>query len=428
MTRTKKYAGVLRARFKKGDPRPIAADRSVKGSRGHEHQHVVSVTFSIDPRSSIPTELGRADGRSTIQCRVESDGSIRIDLLGRWDIRAVRERPQELLERLRTVGRPEAQWDLRQIKDLDAAGATLIWHAWNRIRPHNLWLRSEDAWVLDTLGALPEDGPVDSANAGTHRKLLRGVIDTLAATVDIIAMLGAVTIDIVALLGSFRDIPGREITATIFRSGAQAIAISGLVGFLIGIVLSYLSGEQLRDIGAESYVVNLTGFAVLRELGPMLAAVLNAGRSGSAMTAQIGLMRVTGELDAMSVLGISHVRRLVVPKAIGQLVALPLVVVWVDLTAIIGGMFGARLQLGIAFRAFLHRLVQLVPLSNVWFGVGKGALFGLLVALISCHFGFGIRPDTESLSAGTTRAVVTALTAVLLIDAVLAVAFSHLGM
>jgi hypothetical protein len=131
MTRTKKYAGVLRARFKKGDPRPIAADRSVKGSRGHEHQHVVSVTVSIDPRSSMPTELGRADGRSTIQRRVESDGSIRIDLLGRWDIRAVRERPQELLERLRAVGRPEAQWDLRQIKDLDAAGATL--QPWGRM-------------------------------------------------------------------------------------------------------------------------------------------------------------------------------------------------------------------------------------------------------------------------------------------------------
>jgi phospholipid/cholesterol/gamma-HCH transport system permease protein len=139
-------------------------------------------------------------------------------------------------------------------------------------------------------------------------------------------------------------------------------------------------------------------------------------------------MRVTGELEAMSVLGISHVRRLVVPKAIGQMVALPLVVVWTDLMGIVGGMVGAWLQLNIAFREFLRGLIQLVPLPNVWFGLGKGALFGLLVALISCHFGFDIRPDTESLSAGTTRAVVTALTAVLLVDAVLAIVFSHLGM
>jgi phospholipid/cholesterol/gamma-HCH transport system permease protein len=367
------------------------------------------------------------DDRSTVQCRTDNDGSIRIKILGRWDIRAVRERPRELLERLRSVGKPEARWDLTQIKDIDAAGGALIWQAWNRIRPRNLLVRTEDAWVLDNLAALPLERPVGSTDARTRLNVLGSVFDVLLATADIIALLGAVALDSVALLRSPRDIPRREITATIFRGGAQALGISGLVGFLIGIVLSYLSGQQLRDIGAESYVVNLTGFAVLRELGPLLSAILNAGRSGSAMTAQIGLMRVTGELEAMSVLGIPHVRRLVVPKAIGQLVALPLVVVWTDLTGIVGAMLGARLQLGIAFRDFLHGLVRLVPPSNVWFGLGKGALFGLLVALISCHFGFGIRPDTESLSVGTTRAVVTTLTAVLLVDAVLAIAFSHLG-
>jgi phospholipid/cholesterol/gamma-HCH transport system permease protein len=110
------------------------------------------------------------------------------------------------------------------------------------------------------------------------------------------------------------------------------------------------------------------------------------------------------------------------------LIALPLLVVWTDSTAIVGGMVGARLQLGISFEDFLHGLVRVVPRSSVWFGVGKGALFGVLVALISCYFGFRIRPDTESLSDGTTRAVVTGLTAVLIVDAVLAIAFSHLGM
>ena len=393
-------------------------------------QNIVSVTFCAEP-SSLSTMLAQVihdDDRSTVQSRVDGDGSIRIDILGRWDIRAVRAHPCELLERLRSVGKPDARWDLTQIKDIDAAGATVIWQAWNRTRPSNLLLRAEDAWVLDNLAALPRERPADTTNARTRVDFLHTVRDMLAAAADITSLLGAVALDIVSLLRSPRDIPAREISATIFRSGTQAIAISGLVGFLIGIVLSYLSGEQLRDIGAESYVVNLTGFAVLRELGPLLAAILNAGRSGSAMTAQIGLMRVTGELEAMSVLGISQVRRLVVPKAIGQFVALPLVVVWTDLTAIVGGMLGARLQLGIAFRDFLHGMVQLVPLSNVWFGLGKGALFGLLVALISCHFGFDSRPDTESLSAGTTRAVVAALTVVLMADAVLAIAFSHLGM
>jgi phospholipid/cholesterol/gamma-HCH transport system permease protein len=282
--------------------------------------------------------------------------------------------------------------------------------------------------VFASLALLAEYNPDTARDKETRNDKRRGRFGPLRTGIDLVGLLGAVALDGAAVLRTPRDIPRREITATIYRSGAQALNISGLVGFLIGIVLSYLSGEQLQDIGAGSYIINLTGFAILRELGPLLAAILNAGRSGSAMTAQIGVMRVTGELEAMSVLGISHVRRLVVPKVIGQLVALPLVVVWTDVAGLFGGMLGARLQLNISYTDFAHGLAREVPLSDLWFGLGKGALFGALIALISCHFGFRIRHDSESLSAGTTRSVVAALTAVLLVDALLAVAFSHFGL
>jgi phospholipid/cholesterol/gamma-HCH transport system permease protein len=358
------------------------------------------------------------------------DGRDRVTLYGRWDIRAMRECARELLKRLRAAGNRDPRWDLTQIKDIDAAGATLIWHAWNRSQPSQLSVRTEDAAVFDSLAAIAS-GALDTRSTGEPMPVAwfgRYGLNAWSASIDILTLLGAAAIDAAAMLRSPEDIPRREITATIFRTGAQAIAISGLVGLLIGVVLCYLSGQQLRDLGAESYVINLTGFAISRELGPLLAAILNAGRSGSAMTARIGVMRVTGELDALSVLGISHVRRLVVPKIVGQLVALPLVVAWTDLTAMVGAMAGAQLQLGIAPGDFLRGIVRVVPLANVLFGVGKGALFGATVALISCHFGFRIRPDSESLAAGTTQAVVTGLTAVLIIDAALAIAFSHLGM
>jgi phospholipid/cholesterol/gamma-HCH transport system permease protein len=383
---------------------------------------------AILPISSVSDDLGRQHGDSMVQRSADVGGGVLVRLLGRWDIRAIRAKPRELLRQLRAAGNQEAAWDLTQIEDIDAAGATLIWQAWNRTRPLSLSLRTEDAWAFDNLAALSSPKAGGSASERARVNVWQGPLEVLGASADVIRLLGAAVLDSAHMLLSFRDIPAREISATIFRSGAQAVAVSGLVGFLIGIVLSYLSGQELRDIGAESYVINLTGFAVLRELGPLLAAILNAGRSGSAMTAQIGVMRVTGELEAMSVLGISHVRRLLVPKMIGQFIALPLVVVWTDCAAIIGGMIGAQLQLGIPFSEFLHELVRIVPFSNVWFGVCKGALFGVLVALISCYFGFRVRPDTESLAAGTTRAVVTALTAVLLVDAVLAIAFSDLGM
>jgi phospholipid/cholesterol/gamma-HCH transport system permease protein len=368
--------------------------------------------------------------QALVLCGTDIDGGPRVTLVGRWDIRALREGACELLKRLQSVGTRDTRWDLTQIRDIDAAGATLLWHAWHRSRPGQLALRTEDTGVFESLAAIA--GGTQHADSTREplrlAKLGRSAMRLLSAGADLVALLGTAAIDSVAMLSSPRDIPRHEITAAIFRTGAQAVAISGLVGFLIGIVLCYLSGQQLRDIGAESYVVNLVGFAVFRELGPLLAAILNAGRSGSAMTAQIGVMRVTGELEAMSVLGISHVRRLVVPKLIGQVVALPLIVVWTDLTAIVGGMVGARLQLGIAPADFLESIVRVVPLANVLFGVGKGALFGATVALISCHFGFRIRPDSESLADGTTRAVVTGLTAVLILDAALAIAFSHLGM
>jgi phospholipid/cholesterol/gamma-HCH transport system permease protein len=145
------------------------------------------------------------------------------------------------------------------------------------------------------------------------------------------------------------------------------------------------------------------------------------------MTARIGVMRVTNELEAMDVLGMSPALRLVLPRVLGQMIALPLVVLWTDVLAIIGGMLGARLQLGITWQTFLHRLPQVVSLTSLWFGVCKGAVFGALIALIACYFGLRIRPDTEGLASGTTQSVVTALTLVLLADALLAVLYAHVG-
>ena len=130
----------------------------------------------------------------------------------------------------------------------------------------------------------------------------------------------------------------------------------------------------------------------------------------------------------MTVMGLPHTVWLVLPKMIGQSVALPLIVVWTDLLALIGGMLGAHWQLGIGYDQFLLRLPQVVPLANLWLGVGKGAVFGALIALVACHFGLRIQPDTDSLRRGTTQAVVTAITVVLLADAAFAVLFSGVGM
>ena len=184
----------------------------------------------------------------------------------------------------------------------------------------------------------------------------------------------------------------------------------------------------MRTFGASTFIVNILGMAVIRELGPVLAAILIAGRSGSAITAQIGVMRVTEELDAMSVMGISHGFRLIMPRVIALSISMPLLVAWTDVMAIAGGMVAARYQLDISYAFFLRQLPDAVPVANLWLGLGKGVAFGMLIALTACHFGLRIKPNTQSLGQGTTASVVTSITVVILADAVFAILFKNVGL
>jgi phospholipid/cholesterol/gamma-HCH transport system permease protein len=193
-------------------------------------------------------------------------------------------------------------------------------------------------------------------------------------------------------------------------------------------VLSYLSALQLKLFGAEIYIIDILGLSVIRELGPLLAAILVAGRSGSAMTAQIGIMRVTEELDALSAMGISHSLRLVLPKVAALAIVLPLIGVWTSGSALLGGMFSAQNTLDIGYMQFFLKLPDAVPLLNVFIGLLKSAVFGFMIALIACHFGFRIKPNTESLGNETTNSVVASITIVIMVDAVFAILFMGIGM
>lgn len=352
-----------------------------------------------------------------------------VELHGAWDIRFIRGNAQPLMEQLRLYADKPVSWDVSAVENLDTTGAALLWQAWDRKRPAMLLTKPEDAWMFDsltTLAAAPQP-PAARDPAWPLLKLGKASLSLIDHGAGMLGLLGSALLDAMGFLRTPAALPWREISANIYRAGAQALPITALVALLVGIVLSYLSGGQLRALGAEGYIVNIIGIGMVRELGPLLAAILNAGRSGSSITAQIGVMRVTEELDAMSVIGLPHTVWLVLPKMIGQLVALPLIVVCTDVVGLFGGMLGAHWQLGMSYSQFLFSVSQVIPLASFWFGVGKGALFGLLIALVACHFGLRIRPDTESLRHGTTQAVVVAITVVLIADAALAMLFSSVG-
>jgi phospholipid/cholesterol/gamma-HCH transport system permease protein len=365
-----------------------------------------------------------------VQVTAAGDGARVVHLSGAWDIRALESRAQALQSALRDAGPVNASaWDLSQIQRFDHIGAMLVWRAWDRCRPMKLELRREHEMFFgacESAAAAPSS-PKEFDRFSLVVALGQGVFAVTRHVLDILQLFGQLLLDAVAVARRPRLRPWREFSAGIYSIGAQALGITALVGFLIGVVLSYLSAEQLRLFGADVFIVDILGIGIIRELGPVICSVLVAGRSGSAITAQLGVMRVTEELDALSVMGISKTVRLILPKLAAIAVALPLLVVWTCGVALVGGAVSAKIQLGMSIAQFFSALPAAVPDFNLWLGVSKGVVFGLLIALIACHFGLRIQPNTESLAAGTTRSVVTSITAVIVADAILAVIFSDVG-
>ena len=365
-----------------------------------------------------------------VQATAAGDGGRTIRLSGAWDIRALESRVRALQATLDDAARgSESSRDLSQVERLDHIGALMLWRVWGKSRPRELQLRREHEIFFTDLEVSGETLPVERRFDPLGPLLVLGSVGLALAehTLAIVQLFGQLLFDAVAVLRQPLLRPWREFSAGVYSIGAQALGITAMVGFLIGVVLSYLSSEQLRLVGADTFIINILGIGIIRELGPVLCSVLVAGRSGSAITAQLGVMRVTEELDALSVMGISHTLRLILPKVAALAVVLPLLVLWTSGVALLGGAVSAKVELGMSIGQFFAGLPAAVPDVNLWLGIGKGVVFGVLIALIACHFGLRIQPNTESLAAGTTRSVVTSITAVIVADAIFAVIFSDVG-
>ncbi|MBS0354390.1 MAG: MlaE family lipid ABC transporter permease subunit [Proteobacteria bacterium] len=357
-------------------------------------------------------------------------GAPRVVLSGDWTLRLLQP-DLDALERQLEQATADCAWDLEAVSRLDSFGALLLWRSWGRQRPPGLVLPDRLEPVFARLAELGDSGlPLErgyrflDGTEGVGRiffKMLRNAV-------GFVALIGQLVIDFAHLLHTRGHWPVLETSANFYKVGVRAMPVTALVGFLIGVVLSYLSALQLRAFGADVFIVNILGLGIIRELGPVLVAVLVAGRSGSAMTAQIGVMRVTEEIDALAAMGISPYVRLVLPKVVALTLAMAPLTLWGSAVALFGGMVSANLQLDLSFDYFVNALPRAVPVANLVIGLGKGAVFGLLIALVACYFGLRVKPNTESLSANTTASVVTSITVVILVDAVFAIATRSIGL
>ncbi|MCS6766762.1 MAG: ABC transporter permease [Candidatus Protistobacter heckmanni] len=362
------------------------------------------------------------------------------ELGGSWTVLGLGDRRQMARLKAQVIAARErgASWDLRGVDRLDEVAARWLLHHWLDKMPEQAELTASQREVFRSAARKPGAGtrtePKTRAFSPAELPGLRQVAALGDATlrffehvIEGVGLIGQLALDLLRLLANPALGPWREISANVYQIGFRALGITALVGFLIGIVLSYLTSQQLARFGGGPYIVNLLGISIIRELGPMLAAILVAGRSGSAITAQIGVMRVNEELDAMEVIGMPRGFRLVLPKVIALAIAMPLLVLWTDMLALAGGMLAAALQLDVSPHFFVRQLPGAVNVANIWLGLGKGAVFGMLIAITACLFGLRIAPNTRSLGEGTTNSVVTAIILVILADAIFAIVFKDVG-
>lgn len=369
---------------------------------------------------------------ATFRVEENSAGGRRVVLAGCWSLRETDNNFADLREQLRPFfADPFTHWDLTGVEQIDSASATVLLMGWGRHIDSRMALLPEQAAQFAMLAALPARLSMEAGRGRVKTLVQRawnGYLSFVSHLVDFIGLLGTLLLEVLHLLRHPHEIPWKEISANVYKGGVLALPVTALVGFMIGIAMSYLMALQLRKFGADIFIINILGLAIIRELGPILMAVLVAGRSGSAMTAQIGVMRVTEEIDALATMGISRVLRLILPKVIGLTLVAPLLVFWTSCWALAGGMVAANLQLGIGFEFFLDHLPLVVKPVNLSLSMIKALMFGLLVTLVACHFGLRVKPNTESLSSSTTTSVVVAITTVILVDAIFAIFTRSVGL
>lgn len=218
-----------------------------------------------------------------------------------------------------------------------------------------------------------------------------------------------------------------DLVRTIINAGVRGMLVASLLSFLIGITLAYQMSPQFITYGANIYIVNFLGIALLKEVSPLLTAIIVAGRTGSAITAEIGVMKVQEEIDAIQTMGISPITRLVLPKVIGVMISVPLITAIADMASMFGGAIVANATLGIPYTLFLERMQNYVSINNYTIGIYKSIVFAFLIALIGCYCGFKVQGNANSIGEQTTKSVVLGIILIVFSDAVFAVICKILG-
>ncbi|MGI8739688.1 MAG: MlaE family lipid ABC transporter permease subunit [Gammaproteobacteria bacterium] len=366
----------------------------------------------------------------------EEQASLRLDdngaeCAGAWTSLRLRHVEKRLAE-LRAPRAEHFRFDLRAVAAMDTTGAWLLYRSQLRLTEQGAQVTLQGASdnVRAMLDLVSKHAPGErprTAKPGALHGLGQATVAHLQQGTGYTAFVGELACAAGALVLKPARIRWRMILNNLQAAGVAALPIVGLLSFLLGIVIGYQGGVPLEDYGASLFVADLVGLAMLRELAPLITAIIVAGRTGSAYTAQIGTMKVTEEIDALRTIGITPMEVLVLPKVLALTIALPLLTVYADILGILGGMIMAWLALDISFAAFIDRLAYAVDVESFVIGIGKAPVFALIIATVGCYQGFRVAGSAESVGRQTTRSVVQSIFLLLVVDATFSVIFSVLG-
>lgn len=360
------------------------------------------------------------------------DGLMRLDASGDWlarhlgaldgDLRAFEDD---------TVGR-EVVIDISKIGRLDTAGAMVLERVLRSCsqrtdRSKIVGASPAHRHLLDNVRPHVAPCEVEPVRSNAYlmmvQRLGRGVVEGYHTSIDILNFIG---LTLTTLARVVRDPRRLRVTSIVYHmeeAGIDAMPIIGLMSFLIGAVVAFMGAKILRLFNAEVFTVELVGISVLREFGVLLAAILVAGRSGSAFTAAIGTMKIREEIDALRALGLDPVEVLVLPRVVALIVFMPILAFMAAVLGVIGGGVVAATAMEISPAFFVGRLQETIALSNLWVGLIKAPFFAFVIAIIGCYQGMEVAGSSESLGQRTTLSVVQSLFVVIILDAFFAMFF-----
>lgn len=325
-------------------------------------------------------------------------------------------------------------FELSGVERIDGGAMALL--ACLRAELHRRGVKSEFVAAGAAVQQLVHLYAGDHAVARLRRRRPQGTLDQLgAATLAVLreaqlvlAFFGQMVRSGAGLLRSPRSANWRELPATMERAGADAVPIVALTSFLVGLAMAFQAAAQLRRFGANLLVADLIGLSITRELGPLMTAIVVCGRSGAAFAAELGFMQVNGEIDALRTMGFGPMRYLVLPRTLGLILVLPLLVLLADVAGVAGGLLVGVWSLDLTVGGYLNETARAVKAWDVTLGLLKSLAFALVIALVACQQGLATGGGAEGVGRRTTSAVVFTLFALILVDAAITVAFGLGGL